>query len=116
MSFLLISKREKRWLNYGKYRRSKYLTINQHKYYLEEVIFENYHYAIHNYYKIVGDIAAYDEPEEVKYDLYDWSFSIYRFKDTTIKLTRCIDKVHLVKSLTPVSIEVMELDNPRLKL
>ncbi len=110
--FLYVSKKEIRWIKYGNYQRSKHIKINQHKYYLEEVIFKDFHKAIHHYFKIVADIAAYDDTLEVKYDYNDWSNTIFRFEHTTIKLVRCVDKVQLIKSSNSISVEDFELDNP----
>jgi len=116
--FFYISKKERRWIMYGTYKRSKHLVINQHKYYLEEVEFDDYQEALFKYAKIVEDIATYSDTLEVKYDLYDWSFSIFCFKDTTIevKLLRSLKKVQLIKSSMPISIEDYEMDNPQFKL
>ncbi len=111
-TFLFILKREKRWIKYGKSIRNKHLTFNGNKYYLEEAGFQDYKESLHYYFRIVADIAASAEVREVKYDYYDWSTTVFRFENTTIKILRCIDKVHLIKSDKPVSIEELEGDNP----
>lgn len=112
--FFYLSKKEPRWIKYGKYKRSKHLTVNQHKYYLEEVEFGGYQEALHTFYKVVADIATYDEPLEVKYDLYNWMFTIFRFKNTTIELRnlRSFNRIQLIKSDAPISIEKYEIDSP----
>ncbi|TDO01449.1 hypothetical protein DET65_3557 [Sunxiuqinia elliptica] len=113
---LYISKKKSRWIKYGQYRGSRHITINGHQYYLEKVKFKDYQDAIHHYFKIVADISAYADALEVRYDYYDWSNTIFRFEHTTIKLIRCIDKVLLIKSKKPISIEDLELDNSSFRM
>jgi len=109
-----VSKKEERWIKYGKYKRSTHRTINQHKYYFEEVEFDSSQESLHVFYKVVADINSYDEALEVKYDLYNWMYTIFRFKDTTIELRnlRSFNRIQLIKSTEPVSIEEYEMDNP----
>lgn len=111
--FVWLLKREQRWIMYGKYKRSKHRTFNKHKYYFEEVEFGEYQEALHTFYKVVNDIARYDEVLEVKYDLYNWMFTIFRFKNMTIKLRnlRSFNRIQLIKSTQPISIEEYEMDN-----
>lgn len=113
--FFCVSQKERRWIMYGKYKRSKQLVINQHRYYLEEVEFDDYLEALDKYGRIVEDTASYSDALEVKYDLYDWSFSIFRFKDTTIevRILRSLKRVQLIKSSAPISIEDYEMDHPK---
>lgn len=110
--YLLI--KEKRWIMHGRIVGSKHLTINHHRYYIEEVKFGSYKEALHKFYKIVADVAAYDEALEVEYDLYDWTYSIFRFTDTTIELRHLMNfnRVRLIKSSTPISIEKYEMIIP----
>lgn len=110
--FFYVSKRENKWIKYGKHKRSKHLTINHHKYYLEESEFKDYQAAIYYYFKIVPELTSHSDVLEAKYDYYNWSITILRFEDTTIKLLRCINKIHMIKSSYSISIEDFEFDNP----
>lgn len=113
--FIWFSKKESRWIKYGKLKGSKYRKVNRHKYYLEEVEFAEYQEALHTFYKVVNDVAAYDEVLEVKYDLYNWMFTIFRFKNTTIELRnlRSFNRIQLIKSTAPISLEEYEMDSTK---
>lgn len=112
MAFFLFVKKEKRWIRHGKYVGSEHVTVNGHHYYIEEVKFRKYQEALHKFYKIVADISSYGKAIETKYDLYDWSYTIFRFPDTTIELKhlRSFNKVQLIKSIEPLTIEEFEKD------
>ena len=112
--YVFASKKENRWIKYGKFRRSRHLTIGQHSYYIEEVVFRDFHQAIHHYFKIIADLEAYADAIEVKYDYNDWSNTVFRFQNTTIKLVRRINKVYLIKSAHPISIDDFEWDYPKI--
>lgn len=114
--FSLIPRKQDSWIRHGILKRRARLTVNTHTYYLEEVEFDSYQEGLNKYYKIVADIAAYSKILEEKYDLYDWSFSIYRFEDTTVEVRhlRSLHCVRLIKSEKPLSIEDFEMDNPGL--
>jgi len=117
ITFFFLNSRKKRWINYGKYTSSKRITINEHDYYVEEVEFNSYQEALSKYFKVVSDISEYGTSLEVKYDLYDWTYSIFRFRDTTIEVRniRPLKKIKLVKSLKPITIEEFQLDNAMFK-
>ena len=112
--WLTLFNREPRWLKHGKLTRRGYKSVNDHDYYFEEVKFEGYQKALSQYYKVVSEVEAQAQPLEVKYDLYDWTYSIVRFPTTTIELRhiRPLQIIRLVRSLKPLSIEEMEADNP----
>lgn len=104
----------KRWIKHGHFAGRKFFRKREHDYYIEEVVFDDYQEALHNYFKIVNDVASQGEILEQKYDLYDWTYSIFRFKNTTIELRhiRPLNKVRMIKSKVPISIEEYEKDNP----
>ncbi len=112
--FMFLSQKKRRWIKYGKLQRSKFISSNEHQYYLEEALFKDFHDAIHHLYIINHEINSYAKALEVKYDYFDWSYTIFRFEHTTIKIIRIIDRVILIKSLMPISIEDFEFDNPKL--
>lgn len=109
-----LRRQERRWLSYGRLVKRGVKTINKHRYYYEDVEFEDYQEALHNYFKVVADIESYDDSIETKYDLYDWTYSVHRFTSTTIELRhiRPLRVIRFVRSLQPISIEEFERDNP----
>lgn len=116
--FLFLNKHQKRWIRYGSIKSSHFSHINLHKYYVEEAVFTDYQVALNKYYRVVEDVAAYAIPIEIKYDLYDWTYSIYQFQDTTIGIRhlRKFNTIQLIKSTKPMSIKTFELDNPGLRI
>jgi hypothetical protein len=114
ISFFLLIRKEKRWMNYGYNKQNRYIFGNTHKYYLEEVQFDSFNESLNKYFKICEEIGNYGKVVDTKYDLYDWSSSIIEFEDTTIEIQhlRSLKKVRIIKSEKPISIEDYELDNP----
>ncbi|APD05796.1 hypothetical protein UJ101_00244 [Flavobacteriaceae bacterium UJ101] len=118
VAFLVLKSNKKVWMHHGHHTRNQTILINDHTYYIEEVVFKSYQSALTNYYKIVSDVAEYGEILESDYDLYDWTYNYIRFEDTTIciKHYRSYNTIQLSKSQYPISIEQMKLDNPKLGL
>ena len=116
--FLFATKKKERWIKQGTFSRSKNIMVNEHQYYVEEVRFESYSKALSSYFKIVAEIAGREEIIEARYDLYDWTFNYFRFKETTVSLKhyRPFHVVQLARSDTPLSLDTIEKDNPHLKL
>lgn len=108
----------KRMLKYGNFKGGHFELFNKHRYYVEEANFLHYQDALSTYYKVVDDVASHGEILEVKYDLYDWTVSIYRFADTTIGIhhLRSMNKIQIIKSNEPVSISTFEMDHSGLRL
>ena len=115
-AYIFLSK-ERRWIAYGRLKNRKFFYVNDHQYYAEEVVFDGYQEALTKYFKVVSDVGALGEPVEVKGDLYDWTSTIMRFRNTTIEIRhiRPFNKIKLVRSLSPMSIDEFELDNPSFK-
>lgn len=114
---LLALNKKEHLLKHGHYVRSKSIYAKGHHFYVEEVKFDNYQEALHKFYKIVDDVSKIDQVLEVKYDLYNWTYSYFRFQDYTIELKhhRSYNKVQLIKSKKALSIEEFQLSNPYLK-
>ena len=103
-----------RMIPYGKLKKQSELHVNTHDYYLEEVQFDSYNEALSKTFKIVEEVSKYGKAVDVKYDLYDWSVSIFQFEENTIgiKYFRATHSVQLLKSKSPISIADFEEDHP----
>ncbi|WP_044207623.1 hypothetical protein [Flammeovirga sp. OC4] len=110
---LIVFFKKERWIKYGNLKDSFVYTVNDHQYYIEEVSFKNYNEALSKYFKVVDSISRYDKAINLKYDLYDWGFSIFQFKDTLIDVRyfRSTHSIRLIKSKQPLSIEEYEKDD-----
>ncbi len=103
-------------IQHGRFKYSKHMNVNKHKYYVEEVDFNGYQEALHKFYKIVADTDSLGEAKQTKYDLYDWTYIIFEFENCIIELRhlRGINSVRLIKSNSPLSLEEYEQDSPEL--
>ncbi|NME72551.1 hypothetical protein [Flammeovirga aprica] len=110
---LIVFFKKERWIKYGNLEDSFDYTINDHQYYIEEVSFKTYNEAHSKYFKVVDAISRYGTTINQKYDLYDWSFSTFQFKDTLIDVRyfRSTHSIRLIKSKQPLSIEEYEKDD-----
>lgn len=116
IALIFVSSQEKRWIQHGRLVRQSHKTVNKHRYYIEEVKFDGYQEALSKFYTVVDEIAKHTEIVEVKYDLYNWMYTIFRFKHYTIKLRnlRRFNNIQMIKSTSPLSIENYEQDNTKL--
>ncbi|ANQ50399.2 hypothetical protein MY04_3031 [Flammeovirga sp. MY04] len=108
----MIYLKEDRWIAYGQLQDKYHVTRNGHEYYVEEVRFKKYNEALSKYFKVVESITHYGETIDSRYDLYDWGYSTFQFKDTLIDVRyfRSTHSIRLIKSLKPLSIAEYEKD------
>lgn len=102
--FWLMLRKPKRWLSRGKLIQQRW----QADVYVEEVQFDDYHQALHHYFKLVDDVRAKGTVLEVKYSYLDWTYTVFRFADFTALLVRRVDRVRLIKSNRPMVIDEFE--------
>ena len=103
-----LIRQKPRLLHFGTFRFAKTITHNQHRFYLEEVAFDNRQQAIHGYFQLAPILQNYGEVQETEYDFFDFYSVVLRFDDCTMKLVRRLDNVRLIKSETPMSIAEFE--------
>ena len=103
-----IIRQKTRLLHFGTFRFAKTITHNQHRFYLEEVAFDNRQQAIHGYFQLAPALQNYGKVQETEYDFFDFYSVVLRFDDCTMKLVRRLDNVRLIKSETPMSIAEFE--------
>lgn len=106
--FIFAIRKKTRLLHFGTFRFAKTITHNQHRFYLEEVAFDNRQQAIHGYFQLAPALQNYGKVLETEYDFFDFYSVVLRFDDCTMKLVRRLDNVRLIKSETPMSIAEFE--------
>lgn len=106
--------KNRKWIKYGKLVESKYITVNNHKYYIEVVVLNSYQESINKTFKVVDDVCRYGKIIDSKSDLYDWTSTIVCFQDKTIEVRniRPENKIIVAESTVPLSISEFEIDNP----
>lgn len=103
-----VARRPRPWLTRGKRLQARFVEIEQQRFYLEEVGFADYHQALHNYFYLIPQFNERHGLRQVKYNYLDWTDTILQFDDCTLQLVRRIDKIRLIKSENPLSIEQFE--------
>ncbi len=106
--FIFAIRKKTRLLYFGTFRFAKTITHNQHRFYLEEVAFDNRQQAIHGYFQLAPALQNYGKVQETEYDFFDFYSVVLQFDDCTMKLVRRLDNVRLIKSETPMSIAEFE--------
>lgn len=106
--FIFAIRKKTRLLHFGTFRFAKTITHNQHRFYLEEVAFDNRQQAIHGYFQLAPALQNYGKVQETEYDFFDFYSVVLRFDDCTMKLVRRLDNVRLIKSEMPMSIAEFE--------
>lgn len=106
--FIFAIRKKTRLLHFGTFRFAKTITHNQHRFYLEEVAFDNRQQAIHGYFQLAPALQNYGKVQETEYDFFDFYSVVLQFDDCTMKLVRRLDNVRLIKSETPMSIAEFE--------
>ena len=64
------------------------------------------------YSKLVYALTQRKGFSQYKYDLYDFSYNIFCYKETTLKIFRYETYIYLIRSTEPISIEEFERINP----
>lgn len=106
--FIFAIRKKTRLLHFGTFRFAKTITHNQHRFCLEEVMFDNRQQAIHGYFQLAPALQNYGKVQETEYDFFDFYSVVLRFDDCTMKLVRRLENVRLIKSETPMSIAEFE--------
>lgn len=106
--FIFAIRKKTRLLHFGTFRFAKTITHNQHRFYLEEVAFDNRQQAIHGYFQLAPALQNYGKVQETEYDFFDFYSVVLQFDDCTMKLVRRLDNVRLIKSETQMSIAEFE--------
>ncbi|MDO4230045.1 MAG: hypothetical protein Q4C98_09540 [Capnocytophaga sp.] len=111
---LSCCKKEEKWLSFGKNHQIKAVFKNEKKYIVEEVSFETSKDSVHHIYLIVNELLLRKGLLETKYDWYDWSSNFLKYEDVTVRLFRFGEKIRLVRSTFPISIEEFEIESSQL--
>lgn len=96
---------KRRLLTLGTFCFAKTISHHHQQYDIEEVAFSDYQGAIHGYFRLVSALQAYGEVKSSDYDFFDFYSVVLQFDDCTMRSLRRIDRVRLIKSHQPMSID-----------
>lgn len=100
----------KKLIPYGFLEKRALLKVLENEYVLEQYLFKDSIDSYRYYRKVVTDYAQADSLQETKYDLYDWSFTYFRYDRFTFRVVRFGNRLQCVRSVYPLSIPQFELD------
>ncbi|MDO4880428.1 MAG: hypothetical protein Q3983_04040 [Capnocytophaga sp.] len=110
--YFLFQKREEHWLVFGKEHTMEYLTKGGKKFIYEQTSFGASQETVYYLFQLVYVLTQRKGFLEYKYDLYDFSYNIFRYEGTTLKIFRYQNYIYLIRSTEPMSIEEFESINP----
>lgn len=99
-----------RLIPYGLLEKRALLKVLENEYVLEQYIFKDSIDSYRYYQKVVADCVQANSLRETKYDLYDWSFTYFRYERHTFRIVRFGSRLQCVRSVNPCSILDFELD------
>ena len=84
-------------------------------YIYEEVSFGASQETMYYTYQLVYELTKRKGLLESKYDLYDFSYNIFCYEETTLRIFRYDTYIYLIRSTEPMSIEEFESITPYVK-
>lgn len=98
-------KRPKRIMQEGKLLKSEIVCRDGEKFYVEKVVFKDWHVCIHSYYLISDRLAEGHPIIEQRWSYEDFCDITIRLDDCTYALNRQVDAIALVRSFRPIPID-----------
>lgn len=114
--YFLLQKPEEAWLTVGKEHYTKHFKQDGKEFISEQALFGSSQETVYHLFQIVYQITKREGFLEEKYDWYDFSYNIFRYEHTTVKLLRFQNYIQLIRSAEPLSIEEMERINPHIPI
>ena len=109
---VLFRKREEHWLRFGKDHILQKFEQGGHTFIYEEASFGASQETVYYTYQLVYELTKRKGLLESKYDLYDFSYNIFCYEETTLKIFRYETYIYLIRCTEPISIEEFERINP----
>ena len=109
---VLFRKREEHWLSFGKDHILRKFKQGGHTFIYEEASFGASQETVYYTYQLVYELTKRKGLLESKYDLYDFSYNIFCYEETTLRIFRYDTYIYLIRSTEPMSIEEFENINP----
>ena len=106
---VLFRKREEHWLSFGKDHILRKFEQGGRTFIYEEASFGASQEMVYYTYQLVYERKGLLES---KYDLYDFSYNIFCYENTTLRIFRYDTYIYLIRSVGAMSIEEFENINP----
>jgi len=113
---VLFCKREEHWLSFGKDHILRKFEQDGHTFIYEQASFGASQETVYYLFQLVYELTKRKGFSEYKYDLYDFSYNIFCYEETTLKIFRYETYIYLIRCTEPISIEEFERINPYVKL
>ena len=109
---VLFRKREEHWLSFGKDHILRKFEQGGRTFIYEEASFGASQETVYYTYQLVYELTKRKGLLESKYDLYDFSYNIFCYEETTLRIFRYDTYIYLIRSVEHMSIEDFEKINP----
>ena len=109
---VLFRKREEHWLSFGKNHILRKFEQGGRTFIYEEASFGASQEMVYYTYQLVYELTKRKGLLESKYDLYDFSYNIFCYENTTLRIFRYDTYIYLSRSVGALSIEEFENINP----
>ena len=113
---VLFRKREEHWLPFGKDHILRKFEQGGRTFIYEEASFGALQETVYYLFQLVYELTKRKGLLESKYDLYDFSYNIFCYENTTLRIFRYDTYIYLIRSTEPMSIEEFESISPYVKL
>ncbi|WP_314083289.1 hypothetical protein [Capnocytophaga gingivalis] len=109
---VLFRKREEHRLSFGKDHILRKFKQGGHTFIYKEASFGASQETVYYTYQLVYELTKREGLLESKYDLYDFSYNIFCYEETTLRIFRYDTYIYLIRSTERMSIEEFENINP----
>ena len=109
---VLFRKREEHWLSFGKDHILRKFEQSGRTFIYEEASFGASQETVYYTYQLVYELTKRKGFSQYKYDLYDFSYNIFCYEETTLRIFRYDTYIYLIRSVGHMSIEDFEKINP----
>ena len=109
---VLFRKREEHWLSFGKDHILRKFEQGGRTFIYEEASFGASQETVYYLFQLVYELTKRKGFSQYKYDLYDFSYNIFCYEETTLRIFRYDTYIYLIRSVEHMSIEDFEKINP----
>ena len=109
---VLFRKREEHWLSFGKDHILRKFEQGGRTFIYEQASFGASQETVYYLFQLVYELTKRKGLLESKYDLYDFSYNIFCYEETTLRIFRYDTYIYLIRSVGHMSIEDFEKINP----
>ena len=99
------SKKPGRIMHEGKLLRSEMLSVDGETFYVEKVVFKDWHISLHSFYLISDRLSEGHTIFEQRWSYEDFCDITIRLEDCTYALNRQVEAIALVRSFRPIPVD-----------